>query len=224
MPFQGEVTGGPVFDRAGPEVQTGDMRTFDEMTPVLRKLSRAMAKYAVIDRKPYDFGTGMDLYPAEIHMLTTVDMLGGAGVTELAREFGVTKGAVSQQVAKLVDKGLLAKQSDPENKARVVVTVTSVGRKASLNHLEFHKRHDKAFLDYLSRLDRESYEAVSEMAEEMDRWMDRYLQANFFGQTVQQLNARRKSCSSSNRKILSGQCRTCLRPSCRPRRWKRSWS
>ena len=151
------------------------MRTFDELTPVLRKLSRALAKYAVIDRKPYDFGTGMELYPAEIHMLTTVDMLGGAGVTELARESGVTKGAVSQQVAKLVDKGLLAKRADPENKVRVIVTVTAAGRQASQNHLEFHKRHDKVFLEYLSGLDRESYRAVCEMAEEMERWMDRYL-------------------------------------------------
>lgn len=151
------------------------MRTFDELTPVLRKLGRALAKYAIIDRKPYDFGAGMDLYPAEIHMLTAVDMLDGAGVTELARESGVTKGAVSQQVAKLVDKGLLAKRADPENKSRVIVTVTDAGRKASRNHLEFHKQHDKAFLDYLSRLDHESYEAVAEMAEEMERWMDRYL-------------------------------------------------
>lgn len=151
------------------------MRTFDEMTPVLRNLGRALAKYAVIDRKPYDFGVGMPLYPAEIHMLTTVDVLGGAGVTQLAGEFGVTKGAVSQQVAKLVDKGLLAKQPDPENKTRVIVTVTARGREASRNHLEFHKQHDRAFLDYLSRLDRESYAAVSEMAEEMDRWMERYL-------------------------------------------------
>ena len=71
------------------------MRCFEEMMPVLQAMGRSMAKYAMIDRKPYDFGVGMDLYPVEIHMITTVERKGGAGVTELAKAFGVTKGAVS---------------------------------------------------------------------------------------------------------------------------------
>ncbi len=152
------------------------MRTFEEMMPLLQALGRAMAKYAVVDRTPFDFGVGMELHPAEIHLVTTVDQLDGAGVTELAREFGVTKGAVSQQVAKLVDKGLLAKRRDPDNGSRVVVTVTDLGRKASENHLRFHREHDRLFLEYLAGLDDAEYETVAAMGAQMDRWMDRYLE------------------------------------------------
>ena len=145
------------------------------MMPVLQAMGRSMAKYAMIDRKPYDFGVGMDLYPVEIHMITTVERKGGAGVTELAKAFGVTKRAVSQQVAKLVKKGLLVKKSDPENGSKVIVTTTKLGKKASDSHLNFHKVHDKKFLEYLGKLDEDSYAAVAEMAEQMDGWMDRYL-------------------------------------------------
>ena len=152
------------------------MRTFEEMVPVLRKLGRAMAKYTVIDRKPYDFGIGMKLYPAEIHMVTTVDAMGAPGVTELAEEFGVTKGAISQQVSKLVKKGLLVKSKDPGNGTRVIVTTTELGRKASDNHLEFHRKHDKLFLDFVARLDDASYAVVAEFADRVDSWMDRYLE------------------------------------------------
>jgi len=144
--------------------------------PVLQKLGRAMAKYAVIDRKPYDFGIGLDLFPAEIHMVTTVDMMDGAGVTELAAEFGVTKGAVSQQVAKLVKKGLLAKDRDPDNGSRVIISTTELGRRASRNHLEFHRRHDRRFLEYVGGLDEASYATMVDLAEQMDSWMDSYLE------------------------------------------------
>jgi len=152
------------------------MRSFDEMMPVLQILGRAMTKYTIIDRKPYDFGVGTKLYPAEIHMVTTVDMLGGASVTELAREFNITKGAVSQQVGKLVKKGLLEKASDPYNGSRVIVTTTGLGKTASDNHLEFHRDHDRMFLEYLGSLGEGAYETVAEMAEEMNKWTDRYLE------------------------------------------------
>ena len=146
------------------------------MMPVLQKLGRAMAKYTVVDRKPHDFGIGLDLFPAEIHMITTVDRMDGAGVTDLAAEFGVTKGAVSQQVAKLVKKGLLAKDRDPDNGSRVIVSATELGKQASRNHLEFHRRHDRRFLEYIGGLDAASYATVAEMAEQLDFWMDSYLE------------------------------------------------
>lgn len=152
------------------------MRSFDEMRPVLQLLGRAMAKYSVIDRQPFDFGVGMELYPAEIHMVTTVDMLEGASVTELAREFNVTKGAVSQQVAKLVKKGLLEKKGDPANGSRVIITTTDLGKTASDNHLDFHREYDKAFHAYLGGLDSASYKGVAQLAEEMNKWMDSYLE------------------------------------------------
>lgn len=151
------------------------MRTFEEMLPVLQAMGRAMAKYAMIDHKPFDFGVGMQLFPVEIHMVSTVHRLGGAGVTELAEEFGVTKGAVSQQVTKLVRKGLLTKKRDPDNGAKVIVAVTDLGRAASENHFRFHQEHDHVFLDYLAGLDETDFKAVEDMAGQMNRWMDGYL-------------------------------------------------
>jgi len=145
------------------------------MVPVLRNFSRAMAKYSQIERKAFDFGIGMELYPAEIHMVMAVDMRDGAGVTELAEELGITKGAVSQLVSKLVKKGLLLKEPDPENGSRVVVMTTELGHAASENHLAFHRGHDKIFLEYMATLDTASYEAVSRLSEQMEKWMDNYL-------------------------------------------------
>ena len=142
--------------------------------PVYCRLGNVLAKYALVDRKPMDFGVGVLLYPSEIHMVSRVDALDGVGVTELADAMGITKGAVSQLITRLEKKGLVAKETDPEHRARVLIRTTGLGRTASANHMEFHRNHDREFLDYLARLDEASYASVVRMAEEMDKWMDTY--------------------------------------------------
>jgi len=151
------------------------MDKHDEAFTLMLRFGRAMAKYVLVDRKPFDFGIGMELYPVEIHLLSVVHTLDGVGVTELAREFDVTKGAISQQVSRLVDKGLLTKERDPENKSRVIIAVTELGRRASEEHKGFHQIHDRAFLDYLAALDPESRAAVEGVADQLHCWMDNYL-------------------------------------------------
>lgn len=42
----------------------------------------------------------MELHSAEIHLVTADDAHGEVGVTQLAQDSGVTKGAISQQATK----------------------------------------------------------------------------------------------------------------------------
>jgi len=145
------------------------------MMPVLRQFSHAMTKHSIVDKRSFDFGVGMELYPAEIHMVTTVDMHEESGVTELAEELGTTKGAVSQLVGKLVKKGLLMKETDPGHGSRVIIRTTELGKRASKNHLAFHREHDRVFLEYMGQLDDASYETICALGEQMNLWMDNYL-------------------------------------------------
>lgn len=151
------------------------MRNFDEIKPLLQNVSHALAKYTIIDRMDFDFGVGVSLYPSEIHMLEAINRRNKVGVTELAKEFGITKGAVSQLIGKLVKKELVVKEKDLENKARVIIKTTKLGRKACKNHAEFHKKHDKAFFEYLRQLDDNSYNVALELSKHMNLWMDKYL-------------------------------------------------
>ncbi|WP_207259758.1 MarR family winged helix-turn-helix transcriptional regulator [Desulfovibrio sp. Huiquan2017] len=151
------------------------MRSFEEILPLLNRFGAAMAKYARVDSHASDFGVGVALYPSEIHMVSRVDRHDGVGVTDLAEEFGVTKGAVSQVVTRLVDKGLLVKEPDPLNRTRVVIRTTETGHVASENHLKFHREHDKVFLDYLAGLDDADFARVEEIGAQLNRWMDAYL-------------------------------------------------
>ncbi|WP_319761740.1 MarR family winged helix-turn-helix transcriptional regulator [Maridesulfovibrio sp.] len=151
------------------------MRKVNEVIPHMQEMGRVLAKYNMVEKRAFDFGIGLDLYPSEIHTLAAIDRLGGCGVTALAQESGVTKGAISQLVSKLVKKGLIVKEPDPENGAKVILKLTGAGKKASDNHYDFHLNHDSEFIDYLRAMSQEELQMFDEICSKMNEWMDNYL-------------------------------------------------
>ena len=66
----------------------------------------------------------------------------GIHITGLAELLGVTKGAVSQIVKKLEDKGMITKEADPDNLSRLVLGLTPKGETAYIGHERIHRRFD----------------------------------------------------------------------------------
>ena len=50
--------------------------------------------------------------------------------TEIAKQLGLTKGAVSQTVSRLEKKGIIVKTKDPYNKNELTLSLTPFGKKA----------------------------------------------------------------------------------------------
>ncbi|MFW5487935.1 MAG: MarR family winged helix-turn-helix transcriptional regulator [Desulfovibrio sp.] len=118
---------------------------------------------------------GLSMYPAEVHMLETILELGGASITALARETGITKGAVSQLVGRLAEKNLVEKTLDKDNRSRLIVRCTRSGHEVCAGHNTFHQEHDKAFIDYLRQMDEVDFKAVCDFGQKLNSWMDGYL-------------------------------------------------
>ena len=72
---------------------------------------RILHMYSVINRKPKDFGTGDLLYLTELHTLTMIAKNREVNLTGLAEIMGVTRGAISQTMRKLVSKNLVIKKN-----------------------------------------------------------------------------------------------------------------
>jgi len=72
--------------------------------------------YSIIGRKPKDYGTGDLLYIAEIHTITMVGNNNEINMTRLADIMGVTRGAISQTISKLVGKNLIIKSNTTNRK------------------------------------------------------------------------------------------------------------
>jgi DNA-binding MarR family transcriptional regulator len=84
--------------------------------------------YSVIGRKPKDYGTGDLLYFTEVHTITVVGRNNGVNMTRLAEIMGVTKGAISQTIRKLVHKNLIVK-SNNNNRKEINLKLSGKGMK-----------------------------------------------------------------------------------------------
>lgn len=95
-------------------------------------------KFAASMNVAKDYGTGDKLNMVEVHLLTYIEEHPRITGSELAKLWNRTKGAISQQVKKLVDRGFVVREKQPGNAKSILLNVTEKGRGVSLAH----KMHD----------------------------------------------------------------------------------
>ncbi len=81
--------------------------------------------------KRYVFRHGaLRLHPSELHVLLAIRREPQANATLLAKRLGITKGAVSQVMNRLVTKRVITKHADSGRKNEVTAEFTKLGDKA----------------------------------------------------------------------------------------------
>ena len=83
----------------------------NELQNLIDLFLKILHLYSIIDRKPKDYGTGDLLYFTELHTISAVAVNKEINITQLADIMGVTKGAISQTIRKLVNKNLILKSN-----------------------------------------------------------------------------------------------------------------
>ena len=114
---------------------------------IMDRFMRLVHKYNSMEKLPARHGKGLDLYHSERHMLDKVGENPGINVTEFAQIAGVTKGAVSQVIKKLENKGLVRRYKKGGNEKEVFIELTQEG---------------KAVCECRKRINQETVRAISE--------------------------------------------------------------
>jgi len=109
-----------------------------ELQFLIDQFLRILHLYSVISRRPADYGTGDLLYFTEIHTISTLGKNKEINMTRLAEKTGVTRGAVSQTIRKLVSKNLVVK-SNTNNKKEFNLRLTEKGQVAYNGQRSFHR-------------------------------------------------------------------------------------
>lgn len=133
-------------------------------------LMRIAKKMNDVHSSPKDFGCGTPLFPAEIHTLSAVAGNPDCNTTELANLLGVTKGAISQMIKKLENKGLLQKDFAPGSSKQLMFTLTGKGETAHLGHIQFHREMDSFIEKKMARFSMEEmqqYMTINLLVEEL---------------------------------------------------------
>lgn len=121
-----------------------------------------------------DFGDDMVFFRGEIHMIKMVGDFPGIHVSEMARNFNITRAAVSKTAKKLEQKGVLIRKIDTEDKKILRLFLTDKGKKAYLAHQKYHHDFDEPLFDYLNMLEKEQLTVVEEFLKRANLLIDNH--------------------------------------------------
>lgn len=138
---------------------------------IAEKFSRVVKLWHDLEKKPQKFGTDEELYGSEIHLIETIGENNHFSVTDIAKQLGVTKGAVSQTLKKLETKGLAEKYSDPQNSSRAIVELTSKGKMAFYAHEHWHEQVDGGFKAYMNSLAQNQIDLIYEVLSNVEKFL-----------------------------------------------------
>jgi DNA-binding MarR family transcriptional regulator len=112
------------------------------MDPQLRSMIDTFLKilhtFSAIEKKPKDLGTGDLLYVSEIHAISIIGKNPEINLTRLAELSGVTRGAISQIVKRLISKRYIARYNTRNNK-EINLRLSDKGYQISLGITQFEK-------------------------------------------------------------------------------------
>lgn len=127
-----------------------------------------VANIYVSTKIPRDYGTGEEYTSVEVHTLKYVADHPGVTVTELARAYGKTKGAISQMLKKLEGKGLIFRENSGKDR-RYPLYLTDKGKNLDQAHREFDAIHAGESLDRVREL--YSQEEINTAFSVMEAWL-----------------------------------------------------
>jgi DNA-binding MarR family transcriptional regulator len=112
-----------------PNVETDQRQAADDVLPVLLKPGRGVYGYFIRDALAE---AGFSDMPANGgYVLGLLEPSGSAALSDVISDLGVSKQTASQLIDTLVVRGYLDRSVDPEDRRRVLLTLTERGRAAS---------------------------------------------------------------------------------------------
>lgn len=145
------------------------------MEEIKQKFNSIIELARQLETEPRNYGTGIMLTGVEIHLIELIGDNEKPSVTDLARLFGVTKGAISQRLKQLEQKGFVYKNADPANLSRYIITLTSKGKAAFFAHKHWHETMDGGFKEYLYTLDPEKVQIIDEFLTKVEAFFKRMI-------------------------------------------------
>lgn len=97
-----------------------------EVNELVRLFLSILHMFSMIEKKPWNLGTGSKIYLTEIQTVSMISEHPDVNMTQLADIMGVTRGAISQMVRKLVAKKLVIR-TNVRNQKEINLGLTDLG-------------------------------------------------------------------------------------------------
>lgn len=110
-----------------------------EFLESIELIEKVIHLYNRIENQKKDFGLGYEMTMKEIHTIQYIGDCPGINLKTLAAKQGVSKGAASQMITRLMQKNLVTKERGVHSEAEIVLNLTEKGWRAYQGHEEYHK-------------------------------------------------------------------------------------
>ncbi|MFA6127917.1 MAG: helix-turn-helix domain-containing protein [Bacteroidales bacterium] len=101
-----------------------------EVNELVKLFQGILHVYTLFEKQPINYGTGSKIYITEVQTVSAIGENPHANMTQLAEIMGVTRGAISQTVRKLIAKKLVVRLTS-RNQKEINLGLTDFGRMVS---------------------------------------------------------------------------------------------
>lgn len=137
-----------------------------------KAIERVLHKYMQLEEIPFTYGDGIKLTQREIHVIDAIGTNPDINMTQLAEMHGITKGAVSQMIYRLLDKGYVEKVPAPEDDREVRILLTQSGHAAYKAHKEYHAKRSGDFMDFLGSMNAVEFAVLQQVLASFEAMVD----------------------------------------------------
>lgn len=133
---------------------------------------RLINKYNAKTKQPKTFGTAETVCGSEAQVLDVVAHEQPVTPSQIAALLGITKGAVSQTLAKLEKKALIVRS--PSSNGMVTIRLSQAGEEILINYYAYRDCRLRKVIAAAQALTPESAAAVLQMLEAFEEALDQY--------------------------------------------------
>ena len=142
---------------------------------IMVHFQRITKKFNELEKMSIDVGNGEKLYPSEFHVVVAVGKGYENTVTGLSKRFQITKGAVSQAVNKLHEKGFLSKERNKKYGKEIILALTEKGQNAFEIQDNFHSKMKEEFVNHLDDVAPEQLDSLLIILAKIENYVDMFL-------------------------------------------------
>ena len=136
------------------------------------RIARIINRLIFLEKKTIFHHQNLTLHPSELHLMLAVYEDRAVNGTEIAERLGVTKGAVSQTLARLEKKGVITKTKDPYNKNELTVAFTPLGLAAIERFRKRQASLASRYDEYLSSLSKSERRVIEDFLSRMEVFLN----------------------------------------------------
>lgn len=147
----------------------------DLVQQIIRPFKRIAKLYSELDQTTSTYGTGIPLFPPEIHAITAINAHPGSSLTELSQYLDVTKGTTTKLIQKLVKKGMVVKTFAPNSENQLSLMLTSKGKIANESHTEYVAYLDQQLIAIYQKVPSELLPYFATVSKESEKFFKKLI-------------------------------------------------